>query len=409
MKNFKKLLRNEKGVALLITLIAVLVMIFMAVEIGYNTQVELKVGSTQLDRLKAYYLAKSGIQISLLRINAYKIVLQRFGGQLGSNKSELDMVWSFPFAWPPILPPEAGTFDKDAVKKVLKESFIDGAFQTQIEGESGKIDINDLASPSESLRKALNAELVQIIQNRLNVDDDWAHDHQDIKAQDVINNIADWVSSSPESIGGGSKTSGYGNGDPPVNPTNRPMKTLNELHYVKGVTDDIYNLLAPRLTVYGVKGINVNYASATVIQGLDKQMTPEIAKAVVDHRTDPKGGPFQNLQDLTTFLQQQGGINVQTFNTTPPIPLIFDQEINFRIKSTGLYGKAQREIVAIVYDFDKVKGQLALLVTGSPSPPAPNAPPAPPQPSPSPSPTAAQAAAAPAPAGPPQIVYWEEF
>ena len=407
MKKLGRLLKNQNGVALLITLIAVLIMIFMAVEIGYNTQVELKVGASQLDRLKAYYLAKSGIQISLLRINAYKVVQQRFGSQLGANKSDLDMIWSFPFAWPPILPAEAGSFDKEAVKKVMKETFIDGTFQTQIEGESGKVDINDLASPSDSLRKATNAELVQIIQNRMNVDDDWARDHENVKPQEIINNIQDWVSSSPDSVNGGSKTSGYGNGDPPVNPTNRPMKTLNELHYVKGVTDDIYNLLAPRLTVYGVKGINVNYAGAQVIQGLDKNMTAEIAQKVVDHRTDPKGGPFQGQQDFYAFLQQQG-INTQTFDTNPVIPILYDSEVNFSIKSTGIYGKAQREIVAIVYDFDKVKGQLAVLVTGSPSPAAAGATPLP-SPVPSPSPAANSTVAGPPPSGPPQIVYWEEF
>ena len=93
-------------------MIAVLFMIFMAVEISYNTHVELKIGAAQLDRLKAYYLAKSGVQISLLRINAYKMVLNRYGSQLGSNKADLDLVWSFPFAWPPMLPTEASKFDQ---------------------------------------------------------------------------------------------------------------------------------------------------------------------------------------------------------------------------------------------------------------------------------------------------------
>jgi len=65
---------NEKGVALLITLFAITIMVFLAVEIAYNTHVEMKVGAAQIDRLKAYYLAKSGVSLSLLRINAYKIV-----------------------------------------------------------------------------------------------------------------------------------------------------------------------------------------------------------------------------------------------------------------------------------------------------------------------------------------------
>ena len=104
-------------------------------------------------------------------------------------------------------------------------------------------------------------------------------------------------------------------------------------------------------------------------------MTAEIAKAVVDHRTDPKYGPFQGVQDFQTFLQQQG-VNVQTFNIDPTtknpvINILFDSEINFRIKSTGIYGKAEREIVAVVYDFDKVKSQLSAMVVASVTPTPP--------------------------------------
>src|ERR1035441_6856738 len=103
---------NQSGIALLITLFAIMIMIFLAVEIGYNTHVELKVGAAQVDRLKAYYLAKAGVQLSVLRINAYKTVASKFGQALGSNKSDLDLIWKFPFTWPPMIPEEANGVDK---------------------------------------------------------------------------------------------------------------------------------------------------------------------------------------------------------------------------------------------------------------------------------------------------------
>jgi general secretion pathway protein K len=406
--------KNEKGIALLVTMFAILLMIFLAVEIGFNTAVELRIGASQLERLKAYYLAKSGVNLSLLRINIYKVVMQRFGAQLGSNKSQLDMIWQMPFAWPPDAPPDLDGVDRDMIKKVVKESLIDGGFASYIEGESGKIDINDLASPSQAIQTATHAELVQILQNRLQQDDDWAHAHQNLQPEVIVNNIADWIDEDDQGRNGGDEKSPYSQTNPPIYPPNRSMKTIDELHMVAGVTDDIYNLLAPRLTVYGLKGINVNYASKDVIRGIDPQITDDIANKIVQRRDDPHlGGPYQSEQDFESFVQQQG-VRMDNFNKNPPIPLFFDQEYNFRIRSIGSYGKATREIVAVVYDFGKVKAQLAAALASAS--PAQGGQPTPTpidgggqQGAPAPTPTAAPGAATANSSGPPQIVYWQDY
>jgi general secretion pathway protein K len=400
-------MRNERGVALIITLFSIMVMTFLAFEISYNARVEMAVGASNLDRLRAYYLAKSGVQLSILRLSAYKTAVQRFGAQLGPNKSALDMIWQFPFAWPPSLPEEASSFDKDAVKKAIKESYIDGAFASTIEVEGAKIDVNDLASPSERLRDSVMAQLAQILQNRLDADDDWARENRDLRVQEIINNIADWVDENADSLNGGAESAYYSKTEPPITPPNRPMKTLAELHMVAGITDDLYNILAPRLTVYGSKGINVNFANAEVLSSIDKQITAEVAAAIIARRGDPnQGGPYKDLDDFKTFIQGKG-VNVATFNQKPEIPLLFDAEYNFRIRSTGVYKRAQREIIAIVYDFDKVKGQLSLLMA-TPTPTAtPATPGGPATPTPTATPTATPGQQG--SSGPPQIIFWQEF
>ncbi|MDZ4678254.1 MAG: type II secretion system protein GspK [Oligoflexia bacterium] len=398
-------LKNQKGIAMLITLFSIMIMTFLAVEISYSTRVELLVGASQVDRLRAYYLAKSGVQFSLLRISVYKTVMAKYGEQLGANKSQLDMIWQFPFAWPPMLPGDASTFDKDEIQSTIKKSYIDGAFATSIEGEGAKIDINDLGSPSEKLRQSVNAQLVQILKNRLEADDDWAKDNRDIRPQEIINNIADWIDEDNVGLSGGDEQSGYNSNDPPIKPANRSLKTIAELHMVKGITDELYNIIAPRVTVYGTKGINVNLASQEVLMSIDPQINAERAKLIIGRRNDPQiGGPFQSEDDLKSFLSSKGVIPA-TFNQSPVIPLIFDAEYNFRIKSTGIYRRAQREIIAIVYDFDKVKGGLASqLATPTPSP-SPGNTGAGATPTPTPSPSPGQQGSS----GPPQIIFWQEF
>jgi general secretion pathway protein K len=398
-------MKNEKGIALLITLFAIMIMIFLAVEIGYNTHVELKIGAAQVDRLKAYYLAKAGVQLSILRINAYKTVSSKFGQALGSNKADLDLIWQFPFTWPPIIPEEANGVDKAQVNDAVKKSTIDGTFSTAIEPESGKIDINDLDSPSQTIQKATNAELVQILQNKLDGNDDWAENHRNVRPQEIINNIADWIDQDDQSRNGGSESSYYNDTKPQIRPPNHAMKTLDELHMVAGVTDDIYNVLAPRLTLWGEKGINVNYAAKDVLRSIDPQISDKVAQDIIDHRTDQSKGPFAALQDFLAFLNTEG-VNTQTFNKTNQVPITFDAVSNFKIKSTGIYGKAQREIVAIVYDFDKVKGELlANMATPSPTPGATPTSQYPTAPTPTPSPTATASAND----GVPQIVFWQEY
>jgi general secretion pathway protein K len=405
--NKKRWSGNQKGVALLITLFAVLIMTFLAVEVSYNTRVELTVGASQLDRLKAYYLARSGVQISLLRVALYKNVVRRFGAQLGAQKGMLDLIWQFPFAWPPAAPAELSEFDKSEIDEAVKQSYIEGSFLTTIEGEGAKIDINDLGSPSETLRKAVAAQLVLIIQNRLDAEDEWARNNRDLKVEELVNNIIDWVDENKESINGGAEDSPYARTDPPIIPPNRPMKTLEELHMVAGITDEVFNLLAPRVTVYGTKGINVNLAGKEVLKSLDPQMKDEIVDKILERRNDPNQGPFGNANEFVEFIRPLG-INTETFNKKPEIPLLFDAEYNFRIRSTGIYKRAQREIIAIAYDFDKVKGQLfSLLPTPTPTPPPPGGA-AGATPSPTPTPGGGDTAG-PGNSGPPAIVFWQEF
>jgi general secretion pathway protein K len=405
----KMILKSQKGMALIIALFAIMIMTFLAFEISYNSHVEMAVGSTHLDQLRAFYLAKSGVQISLLRVYVYKSVIKRFGKDLGSNKSALDIIWSFPFAWPPLIPEEASGIDKSELEKTVKESFIEGAFAATIEGESGKIDINDLASPSKKLQETTFTQIRSMIQNRLEADDEWAKDNQGrIKSDEVVNNIADYIDEDSESRNGGSEDSPYSRMKYPIKPSNRPLKTIQELHMVAGITDELYKLLAPRVTVYGVKGINVNLATPEVIKSIDKQLTDDMVSKIIARRGDPKLGPYVDNIDFSSFVQSLG-VNPQTFNKEPEIPLIFDSEFNFRIKSTGIYKKTQREIVAIVYDFDKVKEQLSTFLQASPSPGSSPGQQAGASPTATPSPTPTPSAAAQSASGPPQIVYWQEY
>src|SRR5262249_3710668 len=148
---------NQKGMALLIALFAMTLMTFIAVEVSYDTSVDYVVAAQAVNRIRAYYAAKSGVELSLLRIMIYKQVMASLGDSLGANKNMLDPIWQFPFMWPPTA---AGTgkateVDKDMLKESIDESIMQGQYATTISPEGGKIDINDLGSDLKGLKKAM--------------------------------------------------------------------------------------------------------------------------------------------------------------------------------------------------------------------------------------------------------------
>ena len=123
------------------------------------------------------------------------------------------------------------------------------------------------------------------------------------------------------------------------------------------MTDDIYNLLESKVTIFGIKGININYSNTDMLKSLDPQLTDEVVKLILERRKIPEnGGLFKNEDDFLSFLEQSG-VDTETFNEAQ-IPFLFGPEFNFRIRSTGVYGKATREIVAITYDVDNLKERL---------------------------------------------------
>jgi general secretion pathway protein K len=66
--------RGERGIALIMVVIAIALLTVLGTEFAYNTRVELQMATNSRDELRAFYLAKSGIGLSRL--------LLKFQGQL---------------------------------------------------------------------------------------------------------------------------------------------------------------------------------------------------------------------------------------------------------------------------------------------------------------------------------------
>ncbi len=376
MKWTRRLLskKNQRGIAIPMAMFCLLLMVYIAEEISHESIVEYGVHAKSIQRLKAYYAARSGLELSLLRIKIYKKIQTQFGKQLGSNAGMLNLIWSFPLNWPPILPDAASGVDKELIKDKVKAAKMDSTFVATIFDEGSKIDINDLDSPSKVLREVTKKQLLKIFESKKENDQDWGRAHSDFKPEVLINHIADWVDADKTSLNGGDESQFYPKPPPEVSiwPPNRSFRSLEEVRLVATMTDEIFQILSSRITIYGSKAINPNSASRDVLQSLDTSMSDEVVTEVLKRRDNPTaGGFFSSKDDFWNFVNAKGGRVAA--NVMSDTPLIFDAVTNFRIQSIGEYKGEIREINAIVYDIptaakvvsEKMKKEAAESQTGA--------------------------------------------
>ncbi len=358
--NKKKGLRSQAGMALMMALFALTLMGVVISEVTYDTSVDYVVANHQVNRIKAYYAAKSGVELSLLRIMLYKQAVVAFGDSLGGNKGMLDPIWSFPFMWPPTMMDKMTEVDKSGIDEVVKESFMTSQYAVNISPEGGKLDINDLGSDVKALKTSMIKQLVKMFESEVEHNEDFAREYRGYNFTELVNNIADYIDEDKVGLNGGDESAPYRDfNEPGVEmPPNRSLRTVDELHMVGGMTDVFFNIIAPRITVYGTKGINVNFANKETLMSLDVTMTEEAVTKAIARRSNPKeGGPFKNEQDFLGFLNNYG-VNVKAIQESK-VPLLFDIEFNFRISATGVSQNVKRDITVVTYDFPNLANRLA--------------------------------------------------
>ncbi len=354
-----KIIKNQSGSAILFSVFLMSLLLYIALEISKDTIVEYHGSLNSVRRVQAYYAAKSCQELSLLRVKAYQQATRSLGKAI-PNPSMLDMIWQFPLMWPIVAPPDLSEGDRSMIAEAMKASTFKHQFSSKIVSQSGKIDINDLASSSEVIRTKTQEQVLNIFQRKLaEPNSEWARKYANYRFEDLIKHMADWIDPDRSSLVSGDESTYYRDlgGNPQYMPPNQPFKTYEELHMIPGMEDDIYDVLVPEITLYGGKGINVNYAEKEMLMALDPQITKEIVDEILKRRQDINlGGPFKNEKDFFGFLNGYG-INTSDFNEKK-VPLYYDNEINFYISCIGVVGKVSREITSVVYDFQKVQWRL---------------------------------------------------
>jgi len=319
---------SRRGVALILVLTTVAILTSIAVEFGYQSRVSLRLTENARDELRAYYLARSAVNLSRLLLHFQKQVDQ-LGGQLGPMLSSL-LAGQAPRPQTPGIPaaPPANNLgirlweilpiDSNAMTALLGggdlsgitapgpdgyqqpapreetrrpqiegaplHSFgnFDGAFNARIVDENSRINVRGLdglgATPLATLTQ-LRAMMNDPKYDFIFDEEDANHDR--VRRDDVILALKDWIDidesgtgldptnpSNPFVNGFSDENSAYDRYVPRYKAKNGPFDSLEELYMVRGVNDRFMAAFGDRLTVWLDVGAKLNINTNDPLQML---------------------------------------------------------------------------------------------------------------------------------------------
>lgn len=264
-----RLVREERGVALIMVLLALALVVMLAA--GMTRQLNIRVFKA------GHYLAQQqGYSIALgAEAFARRILTRDFEDDKDDNAmvDSLDEVWASNSA---ILP--------------LDEN---GVVEVQIDDLGGRFNLNDLVTASgqvDTLAKDRFSRLLQALGiNGISAD-----------------TLVDWIDANDQTISAyGAEDGQYLMADPGYRAANQPFTSVTELRLVQGMTEEIYQALKPYVAAVPVSGvgINVNTASGPVLQSLHEKLSESDIQSVLKKREEQ---PFENVQDFLALPEFAG-------------------------------------------------------------------------------------------------------
>ena len=305
-------IRSRRGVALILVLTTVAILTSIAVDFGYQSRVSLRLTENARDELRAYYLARSAVNLSRLLLHFQKQVDQ-LGGQLGPLLSSFLGGQAAPTGAAPGLPAAAAPannlgirlweilpinsnamsallgggdlsalapadgdrYGQPAPRDETRRPQIDGpplhsfgsfegAFNAKIIDENSRINVRGLdglgATPMATLTQ-LRAMMNDPKYDFIFDEDDANRDR--VRRDDVILAMKDWVDldetgsaldpsnpANPFVNGFSDENSAYDRYVPRYKAKNAPLDSLEELYMVRGVNDRFMAAFGDRLTVW---------------------------------------------------------------------------------------------------------------------------------------------------------------
>ena len=250
---------DEQGVALLLALLILTLLTALILEFDAEARREYRDAAAFRDNFKARTLTRAAVQ-------AARAVLQqdflkdKMAGEAYDAPTDL---WAMP---------------------IKNYAIGDGVLNAQIEDESGKLNLNELAANSgDELQRKTKIQRFKRLFELLQLN------------PDLVEALVDWVDQDETQEPAGAESLYYQSQRPPYRAANAPLTGFGDLRLVKGFTPDIIDRLSRYATIFPAGGgalVNLNTADPIVIQSLDSAITQSMAMEIV------QGRPYKKREDL---------------------------------------------------------------------------------------------------------------
>jgi general secretion pathway protein K len=315
--------QDQRGMALLITIMTVSLLVAVTIQFHKTTWQQFLVANAFMVDNQLNTIADSGVNIGLA-------VLQDDG--------EENQVDSLLDGWA-----ELG-------KERLGGLFPAGTLQLKIIDLSGLLQVNSLVQPGgkDSGAGTNTEEEMRLIFQNLLLSGVFAIEDE-TEARSVIDALVDWIDEDDQESELGAESSFYQSLANPYNCRNGPVRYIEELLLVKGISPALLfgegdkKGLADYLTVYGDTGkVNFNTAPLLIVKSFDPLISDELLEQLDEYRRDTDNE--ESLANLDWYKQVNGWPGDITINTQ----LLTNTSNYFQIIAMGEFDTLARSVVAVV-------------------------------------------------------------
>lgn len=238
-------LRSHRGVALITALLVVALATVAAVAMAARQQLDVRRTANLLDGDQAY---------------AYAEAVEGWGRMILDRDAKDNLVDKLDDSWAQQLPPIAVPGGQI------------GGYIIDLQGRFNLNNLLDANGQPSGIHITYFTNLLSALQ----------------LSQDLIDPILDWMDSDFNSrFPNGAEDDAYLNAKVPYRTANRPMESISELRLIKGIDAKIWQVLAPYVCVLPTKTtVNINTASAVLLQALDPSFSLQDGEQLVATRPD---------------------------------------------------------------------------------------------------------------------------
>jgi general secretion pathway protein K len=322
-------LANERGVALVITLVIVTLIAVVVLDVNYLMRVDVHASANFRDGVRSYYLAKSGVTLTQ---ELFSRNIQEF--EALKNTLLMGGVHTVPIG--------------------------DGSVTIHVVDETGKINVNALAVETVAPQGTATPQ-TQAGQTNPAAANPWIQITQDLFQRlgidpTLVGALIDWIDTDDIPTGsGGAENNYYRSLDKPYPARNGPLETMGEMRLLRGFTDEVWlklgakrvgGIVDPATNLYltvvplptgGGWRVNLNTAPAFILNSLSREVG-QFGDAIVQRRAQGRIDKINDLQQLGI-----SGEALQHFSQLGTLTSLY-----YSVQARGSVGEIVKDVTALI-------------------------------------------------------------